>query len=139
MFIKISEEDCKEFNRRGVYWAGVKGGRDNVADIHKSWLDKCKETGYVKDYTVTDGFALIYFHNKPSLFKVYKKTIVNEHNRGVEIRFNSALGELYQKGYDGWSLDLNNDLYGKYLVEYLEAMGEIAEIQSKIKSYGESK
>jgi hypothetical protein len=136
MFIKLTEKDCKQFNLRGVHWASVKGGRDNVADIHKSWLDKCVESTLVKKYTVNEeGYAEIEFHEKPTLFKVYKKTIKNEHNRGVIIHYCSALGELYQKGYDGWQLDLNHDLYGKYLEEYLQAMGEIAQIQSNIKSY----
>lgn len=135
MFIKLTEKDGKKLKRAGVHWAGKGRSRDGGYDIHKTWLDKCVESSLVKNYTVNEeGLADIIFHPKTSLFKVYKKTIIGEHNRGVEIYYSSGLNELSQDGYDGWSLDVGH-LEGKFLDEYLQAMGEIAQIRSNIKSY----
>jgi hypothetical protein len=134
MFIKLTEKDCKKLRKAGVHWASRKGtGRE--FDIHKTWLDKCVDSTLVTNYTINEeGYAEITFHPKTSLFKVYKKTIINSYNRGVIIYYSSGLNELEQDGYDGWCLDLGQ-LDGTYLDEYLQAMGEIAEIRSKIKSY----
>jgi hypothetical protein len=133
MFIKLTEKDGKKLKRAGVHWAGT--GRDGGWDIHKNWLDKCVDSTLVTNYTINEeGYAEITFHPKTSLFKVYKKTIKNEHNRGVIIYYSSGLNEFSQDGYDGWSLDVSS-LEGKYLDEYLQAMGDIAEIRSNIKSY----
>jgi hypothetical protein len=136
MFIKISKADCRVFNLCGVHWASDGRNRGGQPDIHKTWLDKAVKSGLVKNYIVSeDGFGTIEFHEKPELFKTYNKTIMNEFGRGVIIRFVSALNELYQKGYDGWLLDLNNDLYDEYLDKYLQAMADINEIKSNIKLY----
>jgi hypothetical protein len=133
MFIKLTEKDGKILQKAGVHWASEV--RSNSWDIHKVWLDKCVESTLVKHYTVNnDGHADITFHDNTELFKVYKKTIIDEHNRGVEIHYSSGLNELSQDGYDGWSLDVGN-LEGKFLDEYLQAMGDIAQIRSNIKSY----
>jgi hypothetical protein len=137
MFIKISEKDDKLFNSCGVHWAGNGRSEDGSYDIHKFWLDKTVKSGLVKNYSVNGkGFATIEFHKMPELFKVYKKTIINEANRGVVIRFNSALDELQIHGYDGYNLDFTNDLYGEYLDDYLLAMTAIHNIKSKILLFG---